>query len=359
MSLTPAIDTIEIPHSAGHCPVILGRDLLTQPQHWAHTLTGAVLVVTEQTVAEHHLKPLMDALGNRANTDVLVLPPGESTKNIAAWSSVLDRLVSMGAMRDATVIALGGGVIGDLAGFAAASYMRGIAVIQMPTTLLAQVDAAIGGKTAINHPQGKNLIGAFQAPRAVVSDLATLDTLSDRHYRAGLAEVIKYGAIGDIAFFEWLESRTQPLSQRDPETLQTAIRQSVINKKTVVVEDERETGRRAHLNFGHTFGHALEALTEYGSLEHGEAVAIGMVLAARLSSELGLLHQDQAQRLSTLIEALGLPTEAPAGYGAQKIIERMRLDKKNKDNTIHLVLLDDLGHAVIRPTSEAEITQAF
>ena len=353
------IDTIDIPHASGHCPVYLGRGLIEQSNHWATLLSGSVLIVTEQTVADIYLDRLKACLPAGTAPDTLVLPPGESTKSVSAWSSILDRLVAMGAQRDATVIALGGGVIGDLAGFAAASYMRGIGVIQVPTTLLAQVDAAIGGKTAINHPKGKNLIGAFHAPRAVVADLATLDTLSDRHYRAGLAEVIKYGAIGDMAFFEWLESRTDELNARDASTLQAAIKQSVMNKKKVVVEDEKETGQRAHLNFGHTFGHALEALTDYGSLEHGEAVAIGMVLAARLSEKLGLMDDAQTQRLVTLLEAVGLPTEVPAGHSREEIIERMRLDKKNKDNTIHLVLLNGLGHATVRPSQEDEILQAF
>lgn len=363
MSTPPPTETIDIPHAAGHYPVVLGRGLLAQPSHWETLLSGAVLVVTEHTVAEHHLATLEAALPDTASAEVMVLPAGESTKRVSVWSSILDRLVAMGAMRDATVIALGGGVIGDLAGFAAASYMRGIGIIQVPTTLLAQVDAAIGGKTAINHPQGKNLIGAFHAPRAVVADLATLDTLSDRHYRAGLAEVIKYGAIGDLAFFEWLESRTDELNHRDPNTLHAAIKQSVINKKSVVVDDEKEAGRRAHLNFGHTFGHALEALTEYGALEHGEAVAIGMVLAARLSHQLGLMEAKDVQRLSALIDSLRLPTQVPAqvanDHGPKTIIERMRLDKKNKGNAIHLVLLDGLGRAVVRPTEEAEILKAF
>lgn len=352
-------EVIEVPHAQGCYPVYIGKGLLSNISLWGKHLTGTILVVTEDRVAALYQATLKQALKDHAKVAFLSLPPGESTKSIAHWSSILDELVSMNAQRDATIIALGGGVVGDLAGFAAASYMRGISVVQMPTTLLAQVDAAIGGKTGINHPMGKNLIGAFHAPQAVVIDLSTLATLEQRDYQAGLAEVIKYGAIGDIGFFAWLESQIDALNQRDIHALQAAVERSVSAKKKVVVADEKESGQRALLNFGHTFGHALETLTGYETLLHGEAVAIGMVLASRLSERLGMAPTGTTHRLTTLIDALGLPTTLPAGHDPQTIIERMRLDKKNRDNTIRLVLLEELGQACLKACAEDDIIQAF
>lgn len=352
-------ERIDVPHGQGQYPVYIGHGLISQPAVWSGHLSGQVLVVTEEQVAKHYKPMIEQALSGLCAFEVMSVPAGEGSKSVAQWSAILDRLVAMNAQRDATVIALGGGVVGDLAGFAAASYMRGVRVIQMPTTLLAQVDASIGGKTGINHPMGKNLIGAFHAPHAVVIDLATLATLSDRDYQAGLAEVIKYGALGDLAFFEWLEAHTDALNKRDAEVLKTTIRTSVEAKKAVVVRDEKESGERALLNFGHTFAHALEALTDYASLRHGEAVAIGMVLATRLSERLGQVPSGTAERLKKLIDTVGLPSELPAGQEPKKLIERMRLDKKNKDNTIRLVLLTSLGHAVVQPCPEDHIALAF
>lgn len=356
---SPSTEVIEIPHAQGYYPVYIGSGLLSDIALWQKHLSGAILVVTEDRVASLYQSMLEEALKPYAPVAFLSLPPGESTKSIAHWSSILDQLVSMHAQRDATIIALGGGVVGDLAGFAAASYMRGIKFIQMPTTLLAQVDAAIGGKTGINHLMGKNLIGAFHAPQAVVIDLATLASLEQRDYQAGLAEVIKYGAIGDIAFFEWLETQIQALNQRDIHVLKEAVERSVSAKKKVVVADEKESGQRALLNFGHTFGHALETLTGYETLLHGEAVAIGMVLASRLSEQLGMAPSGTTQRLTALIEALGLPTALPAGQDPRTIIERMRLDKKNQANAIRLVLLTELGHACLQACAEDDIIKAF
>ncbi len=354
-----ACQVVEVPHAQGAYPVYIGEGLLSNSAIWSKHLSGAVLVVTEDRVASLYQPTLQNALKDHPNVVFLSLPPGESTKSIAHWSLILDQLVSMNAQRDATVIALGGGVMGDLAGFAAASYMRGIRLIQMPTTLLAQVDASIGGKTGINHPMGKNLIGAFHAPEAVVIDLATLATLDQRDYQAGLAEVIKYGAIGDIEFFAWLEKQVHALNDRESKVLQEAVRRSVSAKKAVVVADEKESGERALLNFGHTFGHALETLTGYETLLHGEAVAIGMVLASHLSEILGMAPVGTTKRLQALIEALGLPSTLPDGQDPQTIIDRMRLDKKNRDNTIRLVLLEDLGKACLRPCQETDIIQAF
>lgn len=353
------IERIDVAHGQGQYPVYIGQGLISQPLVWSGHLSGQVLVVTEDQVAKHYRSAIERALSGLCTFEVMSIPTGEGSKSVTQWSAILDRLVGMNAQRDTTVIALGGGVVGDLAGFAAASYMRGVRVIQMPTTLLAQVDASIGGKTGINHPMGKNLIGAFHAPHAVVIDLASLATLPDRDYRAGLAEVIKYGALGDLAFFEWLEAHTDALNKRDTEILRFAIQTSVEAKKAVVMRDEKESGERALLNFGHTFAHALEALTDYTSLRHGEAVAIGMVLATRLSERLGQVPAGTAARLKKLIEKVGLPSELPAGQEPKKLIERMRLDKKNKDNTIRLVLLTSLGHAVVQPCPEEQIAWAF
>lgn len=352
-------ERIDVPHGQGQYPVYIGHGLITQPSVWTAHLSNQVLVITEDHVALHYQAAIEQALSGLCSFEVMSVPAGEESKSVAQWSAILDRLVSMNAQRDVTVIALGGGVVGDLAGFAAASYMRGVGIIQIPTTLLAQVDAAIGGKTAINHPMGKNLIGAFHAPEAVIIDPATLATLPDRDYRAGLAEVIKYGAIGDLAFFEWLEAHADALNQRDETALKTTVHTSVEAKKSVVVRDEKESGERALLNFGHTFAHALEALTDYSTLRHGEAVAIGMVLAARLSERLGQVPSGTTERIKALIERVGLPSERPASHSPAQIIERMRLDKKNKDNTIRLVLLKALGQAVVQPCSEADIALAF
>jgi len=356
---TDPIQTIEVSHSQGTYPVYIGQHLLSRLDVWAKHLSGGVLVVTEDQVASLYQRSLENVLGDQKECEFISFAPGEGAKTMAHWSAILDRLVAMNAQRDSTIIALGGGVIGDLAGFAAASYMRGIGVVQIPTTLLAQVDASIGGKTAINHPMGKNLIGAFHAPKAVVIDPSTLETLEARDYQAGLAEVIKYGAIGDLEFLAWLEANQHKINARDPVVLHQVIERSVLAKRSVVMADEKESGQRALLNFGHTFGHALEALTGYGTLLHGEAVAIGMVLAARLSERQGLAPQGTSERLERLIASLGLPTQMPPKPDAGAMMERMRLDKKNKDNTIYLVLLEELGKAVIVPLPETDIEKAF
>jgi 3-dehydroquinate synthase len=248
----------------------------------------------------------------------------------------------MGANRDTTVIALGGGVVGDIAGFAAASYMRGVAFIQVPTTLLAQVDSSVGGKTGVNHPQGKNLIGAFHQPQIVLIDVATLNTLPDRELRAGLAEVIKHGAIADAGFFSWLEGNIDELLARNPKALAHAVQRSCEIKAEVVAEDEREAGRRAILNFGHTFGHAIEHCKGYGEWLHGEAVAAGMVMAAELSG----IGDTETARIRALIEAAGLPANPPA-IGSTAMLDAMGMDKKVLGKQLRFVLLDKLGHAVL------------
>jgi 3-dehydroquinate synthase len=274
----------------------------------------------------------------------LILPDGEPYKTLDSSAEVFAALAALGASRDATILALGGGVIGDLAGFAAACWMRGIDFLQMPTTLLAMVDSSVGGKTGVNLPAGKNLVGAFHQPRAVVADTSTLATLPEREYRSGLAEVVKYGAIGDPAFFAWLEAQADALNARDEAALAQAIAISCRHKAGIVARDEHEQGERALLNFGHTFGHALETATGYGSLLHGEAVAIGMLMAARLSTELGRAPGADAQRLQALLARLGLPVAAPTGDTA-RLLELMRLDKKNLSGRVRLILWRGIGAA--------------
>lgn len=321
-------------------PIVIGRGLLDGNFDLNAFVRGSdCLVVSNETVAPLYYEKLC---ANLAGCDVngINLPDGESFKTIATMRSILDRLVELRANRDIAVIALGGGVVGDIAGFAAACYMRGVDFIQVPTTLLAQVDSSVGGKTGVNHAQGKNLIGAFHQPRVVLIDTNTLDTLPDRELAAGLAEVIKYGAICDAEFFAWLEANMTNLLARDPDALEQAIRRSCELKAEVVAEDEREAGRRAILNFGHTFGHAIEHCHGYGEWLHGEAVAAGMIMAARLSG----LPADDVDRLAALVAAAGLPTEPPA-IAADAWLDAMGMDKKVQAKQLRFVLLDAIGES--------------
>ncbi len=350
---------VQVQYSGGSYPVYVGQGLLGMPGIWERHLDGRVLVVSDETVADHHLERLRPVLRQYGQYRELVLPTGEEHKTVAQWQRIIDELIHFRAQRDATVIALGGGVIGDLAGFVAASYMRGIRVVQMPTTLLAQVDASVGGKTGVNHADGKNLIGAFHQPAAVVADLETLSTLGNRDFRAGLAEVVKYGAIRDPHLFAWLETNADALSSRLPELLSESVYESVRNKAEVVGVDEREAGQRALLNFGHTFGHALETVTDYRQYRHGEAVAIGMVLAARLSEILGMTEVGTSERLGELLDRLGLPTELPADIERGRLLKRMRLDKKNRADQIRLILLESLGNAVVRSCPTDDIREVL
>ena len=324
----------------------------------AHAL-NRVVIVTNALVAAHHLAPLKASLREcGAEVDVVLLPDGEAHKNAATLDDLLTRLLEIRAERSTTLIALGGGVIGDIAGFAAAIYQRGIPFVQVPTTLLAQVDSSVGGKTGINHPLGTNMIGAFWQPRAVLIDTDVLATLPDRELRAGLAEVIKYGAIRDAAFFAWLEANMQALLARDTEALTHAIERSCAIKAQIVAADERESGERALLNFGHTFGHAIEAAQGYGEWLHGEAVAAGMVCAARLSQRGCGLDELAATRLSKLVDVAGLPTSPPK-IAPDRWLELMRRDKKVKAGAMRFVLLDRLGHALLRgDVAEADVVRA-
>jgi len=305
-----------------------------------------VLVVSDANVAPHYLARVEAALAGKTLRCV-VLPPGEQEKTLARFSDLMSALAALGASRDATVIALGGGVIGDLAGFAAACWMRGIRFVQLPTTLLAMVDSAVGGKTAVDLPEGKNLIGAFHQPAAVLADLATLDTLPERELKAGLAEVVKYGAIVDAGFFAWLEANAQFLLARDAAALAEAVGRSCGHKAAIVARDETEQGERMLLNFGHTFGHAVETAQGFGGLLHGEAVAVGMMLAARLSSRLGLAPEEDALRLQSLLSSFGLPVSLPAGLSADVLLAHMRLDKKALSGQLRLVLWRGVGRAEV------------
>ncbi len=333
-------------------PILIGDGLLGRPDLLV-PYVGArqVAVITNTTVGPLLLDKLMASLGGMA-TDVIELQDGERFKTLDTYASVIDALMERRHNRTTTLIALGGGVIGDLAGFAAATFQRGVAFVQVPTTLLAQVDASVGGKTGVNHPGGKNMIGAFHQPRCVLADTAALATLPGREYRAGLAEVVKYGVIWSAGFFAELERRIDVLNQRDAAALAEVIRRSCAIKAAVVAEDERERGRRAILNYGHTFAHALETLTGYDQLLHGEAVAIGMVLAADCACRHGLLDRASAQRIRGLVDALGLPTDLPAAMDPSAALAAMGMDKKVVDGRLRLVLPERIG--AVRVTDQVE-----
>lgn len=349
MTASHAIVELDVALGERRYPIWIGDGALDHATTWRTALRGRqALLVTDSHVAPLYLGRIRAHLTDIAH-DAIVLPAGEASKSLANVEKVFDALAALGANRDAAILALGGGVIGDLAGFAAASWMRGVDFVQMPTTLLAMVDSSVGGKTGVNTSAGKNLVGAFHQPRAVVIDTSTLATLPPREYRAGLAEVVKYGAIGDAAFFEWLEANADALAARDADALVHAIATSCRHKAGVVARDERENGERALLNFGHTFGHALEAETGYASLLHGEAVAVGMVQAARLSAALGRAPAGDAERLAALLNRLELPASPPPGLDGAALLARMRLDKKNLSGRLRLVLWNGIGAAEVVP----------
>jgi 3-dehydroquinate synthase len=304
-----------------------------------------VMVVTNTTVARLYLQRLREGLGERSISEC-ILPDGEQHKTLQTAGWVFDELVGKKLNRDAIVLALGGGVVGDIAGFAAACYQRGIGYVQIPTTLLAQVDSSVGGKTGVNHTGGKNLIGAFHQPLAVIADTDTLSTLPDRELSAGLAEVIKYGCVADLEFLGWLDTNMEKLLGREVEALTYAVARSCEIKASIVAEDERERGRRAILNFGHTFGHAIEAATDFERYLHGEAVALGMVMAADFSRELGLIDAAAKERIEGLLRRAGLPTQAPK-VGAARALELMQMDKKVLAGKVRLVLLERLGSGIV------------
>jgi len=347
------VETITVELGARSYPIHIGDGLLSNVSLLRDTVRASqVLVVTNDVVAPLYLDGLLAALPVGAKA--LILPDGEQHKTLASFEKIIDRLIELGFHRDACVIALGGGVVGDIAGFAAASYQRGIALIQAPTTLLAQVDSSVGGKTAVNHPAAKNMIGAFHQPSAVLSDTATLKTLPPRELSAGLAEVIKHGLILDAAFVSWLETHMGELLDLDADALSHAIRRCCEIKSAIVAEDEHERGRRALLNLGHTFGHALEALGGYGKWLHGEAVAVGISIAARASAQQGMLQSSDCERIDSLLESARLPTSA-RGVDTSSMLAAMRLDKKASSTGIKLVLLDGIGNAVTQPAAPASV----
>jgi len=353
------VQEIEVALGARRYPIRIGAGLLDAPDAWRGAFRGRhAVIVTDEHVAPLYLDRVRAALPALAH-ETIVLPAGETAKTLDNVARVLETLAALGASRDSAVIALGGGVVGDLAGFAAASWMRGIDFVQVPTTLLAMVDSSVGGKTGVNLAAGKNLVGAFHQPRAVVIDTATLATLPPREYAAGLAEVVKYGAIGDARFFAWLEANADALIARDGAALAQAIAVSCRQKAGIVTRDERELGERALLNFGHTFGHAIEAVSGYGEVLHGEAVAIGMVLAAELSARLGRAPAADGARLAALLMRFGLPVVMPPGAGTDALLARMRLDKKNVSGRLRLVLWRRIGEAEIVPDTDETAIRAL
>ena len=359
-----AVHTVQVGGTQPYA-IDIGPGLLGDGTRLAARARGRhALLLSDSHVAPLYADTVTDAL-RRARPGlqvaVHVMPAGESHKTLDSFSAAIDALATLGATRDATVFALGGGVVGDLAGFTAACWMRGIDCVQLPTTLLAMVDSSVGGKTAVDIPQGKNLVGAFHPPRAVIADTATLHSLPARELRAGLAEVVKYGAIGDPLFFQWLEAEREALLAGDERALAEAIARSCAHKAAIVERDPLEKGERALLNLGHTFGHAIEAEQGYGgahaaNLVHGEAVAVGMVLAARLSTLLGLADAADGERLRALLARFGLPTTLPPDLDPVALVARMRLDKKAQGSGLRFVLWDGAGKArVVADVAEARV----
>lgn len=351
--------TVELPDQRRY-PIHIGANLLDDGICYTPYIVGKqVLIVTNDVVAPHYLARLKAQLSDFDVSEV-ILPDGEQHKTLASVERIWDAMLAAGFNRRVTVIALGGGVIGDMTGFAAACYQRGVAFIQMPTTLLSQVDSSVGGKTGVNHPRGKNMLGAFWQPRAVIIDTDTLSTLPARELSAGLSEVIKYGFIRDNVFLNWLETHMDELRALDRDALTHAILTSCAIKADVVAEDETEQGVRALLNLGHTFGHAIETDQGYGQWLHGEAIAAGMGMAAQLSVALGQLQTEDQQHVIRTLEAAGLPTHAPEGMTTDRFIELMRRDKKVLDTRLRLVLLNALGQAFVDDdVDEARLRQVI
>ena len=341
----PPMETVYISLGERSYPIYIGKDLLGQGKLLSkHICGGRALVVCGKNVPRQYLDTLLAGLG-AIDAEAMLLDDSEQHKSLDGVHPIYDKLLAGGHGRDTAVIALGGGVTGDMAGFAAATYQRGVDFIQVPTTFLAQVDASVGGKTGVNHPRGKNMIGAFHQPRCVVIDIGTLDTLPDAHRRAGMAEVIKYGLIRDAKFFQWLEQHMPALLEGKEQLVTEAVRRSCENKAAVVAADEQESGMRALLNLGHTFGHAIETAQGYSGLLHGEAVAVGIMIAARLSVQMGLLCASEAERIEKLLRAARLQVQQPADVSISAILENIKNDKKAKGGKLRLVLLRAIGLA--------------
>ncbi|MDB6061313.1 MAG: 3-dehydroquinate synthase [Verrucomicrobiaceae bacterium] len=328
-------------------PIFIGEQLLAREDLFKPYLAGKqVCIVSNETVAPLYLQSVEKAL-NGAQIIHVLLRDGEEYKTLTELNSIFDTLLNHRHNRTTTLIALGGGVVGDMTGFAAACYQRGVDFIQVPTTLLSQVDSSVGGKTGVNHPLGKNMIGAFHQPRCVIADTDALKTLPQREFSAGIAEVLKYGLICDLEFYHWLQLEMDGLMARDPQLLREAIYRSCVNKAKVVAADEREGGLRAILNLGHTFGHAIETAQGYGNWLHGEAVAVGMLMAADLSARLGWIKSGEVDMLRELLQRARLPIAAPKGMDVQQFLQLMAVDKKVLDGQLRLVLLREIGSAVV------------
>ena len=352
------METLRVELGERSYPIYIGADLLGRIASLLPSLRGRqILVVSNTTVAPLYLQTVVDGFSG-FNVDTLVLPDGEQYKTLDTLNRIYTRLLEQRHSRTTTLVALGGGVIGDITGFAAATYQRGVDFIQIPTTLLSQVDSSVGGKTGVNHPLGKNMIGAFHQPRCVIADTSSLSSLPDREFSAGMAEVIKYGLIYDVDFLRWLESTVGDLMRRDDMALAHAIERSCAIKAEVVAADEREGGLRAILNLGHTFGHAIESAMGYGQWLHGEAVAAGMVMAADLSCREGMLGEADVARTRDLLLAANLPVRGPAGLTIDEYLDKMALDKKNVDARLRLVLLRKLGEAIVTSDFSSEHLRA-
>tara|TARA_B110000259_G_scaffold110200_1_gene125998 strand:+ start:667 stop:1746 length:1080 start_codon:yes stop_codon:yes gene_type:complete len=334
-------------------PIYVGEGLIEDYDLFKkHISNKKVAIITNDKVAPLYLQKVTNILSNDKDIIPIILPDGEAFKNLETLNLIYDALLKNKANRQVTLIALGGGVIGDITGFAAATFMRGVDFIQIPTTLLSQVDSSVGGKTGINHQLGKNMIGAFYQPKCVIADIRLLETLPDKELSAGLAEVIKYGLIRDFSFFEWLENNIEGIMKRDSQLLIQSVIRSCQNKADIVEADEFESGIRAILNLGHTFGHAIETDSGYGTWLHGEAIATGMVMAAYLSEQMGWLSREENQRIKSLIIHANLPINPPE-ISKQKFLDLMQLDKKTKKDQIHLVLQQGIGKAIL--TSDYDI----
>lgn len=338
-------------------PIRIGAGLLSDREQFAEIANRKVRIVTDANAGRRYLPALLSTL-SLTTEDVLVLPAGETQKTWTTAEKILDWLLANNFGRDGVLIALGGGVIGDMAGFCAALYQRGIDFVQVPTTLLSQVDSSVGGKTAVNHPRGKNMIGAFHQPKSVIADINTLKTLPPRELQSGLAEVIKYGMLADAEFFKWIEQNLDKMLAMDAETLTKAIYRSCELKARIVAQDERESGPRALLNLGHTFGHAIETFTGYSEWLHGEAVAVGLCMAADMSTQLGWLLVEDALRCTALVQRAGLPTRPPAGMTPENFLELMGHDKKVAAGKLRLVLLRKLGVSVLSADFDEKALQA-
>ena len=361
---SPLVAQVQIDLAERSYPILIGSQLLGQALTYQPLPKATMaLIVSNTTVAPLYAAQLRQALqAHYAKVILVTMPDGEAHKDWPTLQLIFDALLENGCDRKTVLFALGGGVVGDMTGFAAASYMRGVPFVQIPTTLLAQVDSSVGGKTAINHPLGKNMIGAFYQPQQVVCDLDVLQTLPDRELSAGLAEVIKYGPIADMAFFGWIEDNLAALLAKEPAALAHAIQRSCEIKAWVVGQDERESGLRAILNFGHTFGHAIESGLGYGEWLHGEGVGCGMVMAAQLSQRLGRVDAAFVQRLSTLVQRAGLPVKAPvlcARDNAGRYLELMRVDKKSEAGEIRFVLIDGPGQAIVCAAPDALVREVI